>query len=273
MYNAIPLFIILVSLFIIVVIIVRKFSVLASLDIDSIQAEKEAQFKEQILSNRLKRNIIRYSSKMGNVMKPIGGAMLDLSKKSVDKLKDFKENYNKEEKQINSEEDLKDMSKEAEELIKEERLDEAEKKFIDIISSDSQNLEAFKGLGKLYVEKKQYSEAKQSFEHIIKLLENDELNPSSDPENQEKTDVKYLASVYYELSLVYKESEESRKALDNIKRATDLEPNNPRYLDMKLEISIINEDKGTALDALDKLKEVNPENQKLAEFEEKIREL
>ena len=43
MYNVLPLLIILFSLTSIIIIVVRKFSVLASLDIETIQSEKEAK--------------------------------------------------------------------------------------------------------------------------------------------------------------------------------------------------------------------------------------
>ncbi len=279
MYNIIPLFLIFFSLFIIIIIIIRKFPVLAALDIDTIQAEKEAQFKEQIISNRLKRNIIRYNSKLIKIFKPLGLWIISLGKKFYEKLLDFKENYNKEEVLELSENNLEEMIENAEDLIKEEKFDEAERKFINIISLDSQNLKAFKGLGRLYLDKKQYREAKQTFEHVLRLLEHDELkigvsSVGGDIEkNNQKINNHYLSSIYYELSKVCEGNEEYKEALDNIIRATEIEPNNPRYLDMKLEISIMNKDKGVALDAFEKLKEVNPDNNKLKEFEKKIREL
>ena len=278
MYNIIPLFLILTSLFVVIVIITRKFSVLASLDIDTIQAEKEAQFKEQIIGNRLKRNITRYNAKVANIFKPLGNIITDFVKNSYQKLLNFKENYNKEEIAESSDNNVESMFSSAEDLIKEEKLEEAEKKFIDIISADSQNLKAFKGLGKLYIDKKQYREAKQTFEHVLKLLEHDELKiggatDTAIADNEQKTDPHYLSSIYYELSKACQSNEEYKEASDNIVRATEIEANNPRYLDMKLEISIINKDKGLAFDALQKLKEVNPENNKLAEFEEKLKEL
>lgn len=279
MYNIIPLFLILLSLFIVIVIIVRKFPVLASLDLDTIQAEKEAQFKEQIISNRLKRNIVRYNSKFVNIFKPLGSAIANVLKSLYEKLLNFKENYNKEgvSELANNNVDL--MIGDAEELVREEKIEEAEKKFIDIISLDSQNLEAFKGLGKLYIDKKQYREAKQTFEHVLRLLEHDELRIGASSTDEvggladNKVDNHYLSSIYYELSKACKDNEEYKEALANIIKSTEIEPNNPRYLDMKLEISIINKDKVVALEALEKLKEVNSENNKLKEFEEKIREL
>ena len=49
------------------------------------------------------------------------------------------------------------------------------KEYIEIIKHDSQNLKAFKGLGNLYMDKKQFREAKQTFEHVLRLVEHDEI--------------------------------------------------------------------------------------------------
>jgi hypothetical protein len=72
MYNIIPLILILLSLGIMAIIIVRKFPALANLDVDNIPAEKEAKFKEQIISNRLKRSFIKWGSKFIRLVKPLG---------------------------------------------------------------------------------------------------------------------------------------------------------------------------------------------------------
>ncbi|PLX27167.1 hypothetical protein C0583_04675 [Candidatus Parcubacteria bacterium] len=258
------------------IIVVRKFSVLASLDVETIQAEKEARFKEQIISNRLKRNVIRYNSKFVNNMKPVIlniGSFFTLLYK---KLLEFKDNYNKEAEETElSEEKVLSMTEQAEELVKDEKFEEAEKVYIDLISKDSQNLEAFKGLGRLYAQKKQYREAKQTFEHILRLIERDEseIEDNKLKNNDQANDPHFLSSINFELAEISKDNEEYSKAMEYIKSATKTEPNNPRYLDMKLEISIINKDKATALDAFDNLKKVNPENKKLEVFDKKIKEI
>jgi tetratricopeptide (TPR) repeat protein len=276
MYNIIPLFIILCSLFAIIVIIIRKFSVLAALDVTTIQSEKEAIFKEQIIGNRLKRNIIRYYAKFVNIFKPIGKEVVLFGKKIIEKLLYFKENYNKTATGPVLVGDIEKMLNEADELFADEKYDEAEKRYIEIISLDSQNLEAFRGLGRLYHDKKQHKESRQTFEHILRLLEHEELRQETAASTDGQSDVRkidnhYLSSIYYELALVCLDSEDMKCAQTNIIRAAEVEPNNPRYLDMKLEISIINKEKAVALDALKKLIEVNPENNKIPEFEERIR--
>ncbi|MEA3398159.1 MAG: hypothetical protein U9R06_00245, partial [Patescibacteria group bacterium] len=81
------------------------------------------------------------------------------------------------------------------------------------------------------------------------------------------------AGLYFEMSLVCRAMDNLQGSLVNISQALKLEPNNPRYLDAKLEISIMNKDKISALDAYEKLAEVNPENQKLKELKGQVDEL
>ena len=63
---------------------------------------------------------------------------------------------------------------------------------------------------------------------------------------------------------------ELETACENLREALDLEPNNPRYLDLILDLSIMKKDKEEASRYFEKLAAVNPENQKLADWKEKI---
>ena len=53
----------------------------------------------------------------------------------------------------------------------------------------------------------------------------------------------------------------------------ELEPENPKYIDKLIEISIIVGNKKIAKSGLSQLKKVNPENNKLALFEQKIADI
>lgn len=284
MYNLIPLILILISLSTIIVIVVRKFSVLANLNIETIQAEKEARFKEQILSNRIKRFYYKYIGKLLKIIRPAGDVIRNFFIWSYKKLKEFKENYNKElETESASQQKIKLMLAEAEEMVKNGKLNEAEENYIDIIRLDSKNYSAFKELGKLYFERKDFSEAKQTIEHALKLIDQESLALNQESAAAgitgngatgkiQNTNIE-TACLYFELTSVCQAMGNLEGTQDNINKALSIEPNNPRYLDTKLEISIIKKDKLAALDALEKLRNVNPDNQKLLEFEQKIKEL
>ena len=286
MYDIIPLIIILISLAVIIVIVVRKFSVLATLDVANIPAEKEAKFKERIIGTRLKRNVIKWWSKAFRLIGPVLATVVKFFSWLQAKLLQLRSDY--QDRPIKADEikpKIDQLFNEAEDCKKQEDLTAAEKKYIEIIGVDSRNIQAFKELGLLYFEQKNYEEAKQTFEHILKLKQDDEdaysnlalvARERGDLREAKEDYLKSLnvnkqnAQTYFNLALVYQAMNNNKKAVSSLKEALKIEPNNPRYLDTMLEISKIIKDKALAWDAYKKLAEVNPDNKKLDAFKRKI---
>ena len=282
MFNIIPLIFILTALAVIIVVVVRKFSVLANLDVETIQEEREAKFKEQIIGNRLKRNFFKYYSRLARLFAPAGRQVVKFFKWAYQKLLELKEpDTDDGASAVDIKETSERLLAEAEELIKQGDTEKAEDKYIEIIALDSKSIKTFRNLGRLYYEKKDYGEARQTMGHAAKLLEAELIDAvgreaGAAGANNAQSDEEYsahLAAIYYDLVLVEQAMENYKEAVKTINKALKIEPNNPRYLDIKFEISIIDKDKANALDAYDKLKEVNPENQKLPDFKREIREL
>lgn len=262
MYNIIPLIFILLALSIIIVIVIRKFSALATLDVENIPAEKEAKIKEKIISNRIKRNVIKWNSKLIKIFKKISEKISFISKLAYNKLHELKDDYKNEVilSAGNKIKKIEALFNESEELFNKGELEKAEKLLIDIIGIDSKNLKSFELLGNIYLKNRNYEEAEQTFKHILKLMEKSE-------------DLSEIAEIYFNISLVNQASESLEKALENIKNSLNIEPNNPRYLDSALELSIINKDKEFAFNTYEILAKVNPENHKLEDFKKQIDEL
>ena len=282
MYNIIPLILILICLGIIIVIVVRKFSILANLDVDSIQSEREAKFKEQIISNRLKRNYFKYYAKFIRILKPAGQSIGSLFQGLYKKLIEYKEDYKEQKQSEAPDENIQEkLFSEIDELMEKDELDQIESKYIKIISLDSKNIKAFRGLGKLYFERKNFDEAKQTLEHAVRLLENDysvyeprQNEDLSDEERYEKEGInRNLSGTYFDLACICKQQKKYIETISFLDKALIIETNNPRFLDTKLEVSIINNDKNLAIETFKKLKEANPENQKLDELEKQVNEL
>lgn len=287
MYNIIPLILILASLAVIIYITVRKFPALASLDAANIPAEKEARIKERILSSRLKRNILKWSVKFGKLWRPLAKGANNFFSWIYHRLIDLKEGY-KIRPVVLPEEVEKNilmLFEEAENLRRQNELAALEKKLIEIISLEPKSIKAFKQLAQLYFERKELEEAKQTFEHILKLHEGDEeayeglAQIATKSGNLEIAKDEYLASLgfdkqrsqtCYNLALVYEEMNNHTEALATVKQALILEPMNPRYLDTSLRLSIMLKDKEFALGSYEALKQSNPDNQKLVEFKEQI---
>lgn len=278
MYNIIPLIIMLASLAAIIVVVGRKFSILANLDLESIQSEREAKFKERIISSRLKRNYIYYYSRFVRALNPAASALAEYFRGKYQKIVDYKNSYQEEKASENfAETDIEKLFLEAEEAVRRDEGEQAESKLIKIISRDSKNAKAFRRLGELYYERKDYFEAKQTIEHAVRLWEKDydDFSPEADQETAaQKTETgRQLADAYYDIALISSAMEDYAGAQASIDKALAIDANSPRYLDAKLEVCILKKDKPAALEACDKLQAVNPENQKLGEIKERIREM
>jgi tetratricopeptide (TPR) repeat protein len=281
MLDIIPLVIIFLSLLVVIFIVVRKFSALAALDVENLPIVKEGRFKEQIISNRLKRKLTKWTSKISrwimNASNLAGkGFVLILKKLEV-----LKEQYRSEEAPLKraggaaEKEKMDRLLNEYLESYNKEDFQTAEKSLIEVISLDSKNIKAFKNLGELYSRTRQFTEARQTLEHILKLIEVEEVNAyrqasSNGNQGESQELARERAKILIDLALACRESGDNKDALKYNKKALEIEPNNPRYLDSMLEISIILKDKISAFDALKKLEEVNPENNKISDFKEKI---
>ena len=243
----------------IIFIIIKKFPVLASINVASIKSEQEAIKKEKIVAERLSRKISAAGKFLYALLLPVGRAARELFSKVYTRVLDWEKKYGnkKKEKPVlapDSGGQLKTLFFEAEECFKTGKLEEAEKKCISIISLDHKNIEAYKKLGAVYLEQKNYDNAYETFKHILKLNFDD-------------------VETLLDLGALHKQRGENEAALANFKRAVELEPTSPKNLDFLIEISIIVKNKDLAWESFAKLREVNPENQKLAEFEERIKAL
>jgi tetratricopeptide (TPR) repeat protein len=284
MFNIIPLIFIIISLGAIIIIVARKFAVLANLDINTIQAERELKTKERIISSRLKRSYFNHYNRTLNLLRPIGEKIGNSLRAMFNKLLEMKEGYTKDDEKTGSLQNSTGVEKiimEAREHKDKEEWDKAEQKYIEYIGKESGSIEAFRELGEVYYRRKDFHEAKETLEHAIKLLEKKYneffFSEAGDVKSENKAEKDaaslLLAEIYFDLCLVEKAVNNNQGALVIIDKALKMQPNNPRYLDTKFEISIINKDKGKAYEAYEKLKEVNPENQKLNELKDRLSEL
>ena len=114
----------------VIIIIGRKFSILANIDVAEIQSEKNAQLKQQIIASQLRRRFGRIGIIFARLLKPFSRFL----RNSFDWLYDRLNNWQK--TQANREAVFgQEISKridvllfEAEGLVKNDRLDLAEKK-------------------------------------------------------------------------------------------------------------------------------------------------
>lgn len=256
------------ALIIIIFVIVRKFPALAILDAANIPGEKEEKFKQQIMRQRVDRDLARWSGLFGRVwlfLKKRAGSLLwswhgRLKKAKAEFQPAVAWSWPKKHERI------KELFLMIEDLFKKEDLNAAEEKLVEIISLDQKNLTAFFELGNLYEQQKKWPEARQTYEYALKLIRQKQ-------KAGEELESLTPQEIYFCLANVEKEAGDADAALENIREALEFEPNSPRYLDLILDLSIIRKDRTLAEQSWEKLVAANPENQKLTEWKEKIEEL
>lgn len=256
------------SLTVIIFIIVRKFPSLVILNVDNIPGEKEAKFKEKIIRQRVERDFNRISGNLNRFRRKAGGMISGFLKRRYQYLIKKRDDLRRQKKLSFTEkrEKIGTLFAKAKAAMSLEKYEEAEKYLIEVISLDAKRLTAFLELGESYRLRKNFQDAKETLEHALKLAQ----QLSRDPEMLEGA---VLAEIRFSLAWVCFQLNLNDEALEYGRQALDAEPNNPRYLDLILDLSIMKKDKKSALLTWEKLAAVNPENNKLSELRAKIDEL
>ncbi|MGI6374276.1 MAG: tetratricopeptide repeat protein [Patescibacteria group bacterium] len=256
---------IIIALIVLLVIIIRKFPVLAILDTENIYQEKETKFKHKIIRQKVERDIFQLSGRLVKRLLSLSDQLSEFLQAAHKRLKKIKTSQQISEQLATTEKDelLDQLFLEYEKLEKEEDWEKAEEKLLAVISQDQQNLRAFFELANVYEAEKRWSEARQTYEHALKI--------AKQAKRQAITDLAVtIQEIYFSLAKLAEATDNLDLALDNIKEALEYEPSSPRYLDLILNLSIIKKDKLQAQLALDRLTAVNPDNQKLVDWQEQI---
>jgi len=269
-------------------IVIRKFPQLTLIDTAALPKERETRKKKEIIHERVGRmaaeNWRGFAAKVGPVLKKIQAWFRRQYTKVL--VLDYKYQTAKPEDKPLPISDLRAivdrLQDEAAELVKEGKGSEAEKKYVEIIKIDPKNLGAYRGLGELYLDAKNYLQAKETFEFLVKMsvkeccvahkgragrfpdAEEGGSCPASPAVQAE------IAKNYLSLSNACRLAGDPTGARLALESALGHEPANPKHLDLLIEACILEGDKERALAVFGKLKEVNPENQKLGILYEKI---
>jgi lipopolysaccharide biosynthesis regulator YciM len=264
MLTTISIIMVLIGLLIIASIILKKFPALAILDVENIPGQKEAKFKEEIIKKRLERDLSKWGQVFVKIWRFLNAITSGPLYKAYTKLKEVKDTYRRSKKLTLSErrEHIRNLFRSAEDSLKADDLDKAEASLIEIVSLEQKNLPAFVELADVYSSGKKWAEARQTLGYALKLCK-------ASKEEHFTGDIT-LQKIYFSLALVNDNLGDFTEALDNVAEALEIEPNNPRYLDLAIELAIQLKNKNYANDLFERLRDVNPENAKLVEIAEQI---
>jgi len=265
------------------IIVKNKMHILASIDTQAIPAERDAVVKKRIMAERLKRNIKFFQDVSAFIGKPLIIFFHAIQKNThifYQGLVELRERHRKIPLSIGEQDGIQDQQlspteillQQAQIFLEKEDFEQAEKKCIEVIGIDKKNKEAYHILGEMYVQQREWNHAQEVIECNKKILKADVREREQKGEDASDLITEY-AQTLIDLADVYKKLEKNDRALTVIKEAVDLQENNPKFLHELVDIYIILGQRLRAEKALELLRKSNPENQKLHELEEKIKEL
>lgn len=290
----------LISMLVVAAIIVRHFGELAVFDVSSVPQIQEKTTKQALVAQRIHRNLKKASARVRGHISPIARGwewfqqwFRNLANTVADQYRhqEWKQKWNEWKGRSRHERraHLLKLLEEGDEHRRSGRYAQAEKNYIEIISLDPKNVSAYIGLGKAYFSQDKWKEAEEATRHVVENLDSvAELawaflgralkvqGKWSDAANAFKQALKVnplMVKRWIDLADCYQEMGTTAEAIGALKRAAEIEPNNPRVLDQLIEISIISGDKRLAREAFLQLQSVNPENQKLVEWGTRIEEM
>ncbi|MFH0805054.1 MAG: tetratricopeptide repeat protein [Patescibacteria group bacterium] len=289
-YEYVAIGIIVVSIGTIVAIAWRKFPILAAINTEVLQKHRQEQVKRNLMGDRLRRKF--RVGKLREVLQSDGEQpRVPLFRRLYGNLRSLEQRYREAlEKQqpVNREVAVKRRTvilAAAKELLQQEQYRDAEAKYIEAISLDQRDVEAYEGLADVYVAMRDYEHARQTIQYLLKLNVRDHhaydhLGRIARSEGKlQEAEKDYLTSIsmngevssyHLDLGEVYQAMGEEAKALRSFQEASKLEPNNPRYLSAVIDQATKLGDRPVALDFWERLQKVNPENEKLSEIRTQI---
>lgn len=274
-----------------VLVVGRKLALISSVDLKSIPERKTTALKEQLLEQRFTRHLQDAARWCLQLLRPLARFIRARYQQAMEKLKRLEQQYALPGDQAKTNDThlarVAQLLNEARAFVEDGLLPEAEEKCIQAISLNDREASAYRLLGDIYRQQRDYEHAREVYEFLLKLNEQDaeahlglgriaadagEFQIAA-AEFSKSLELKETAAVHNDLADVYQKLGDGRRALTACQDALALEPRNPKLLDRFLTLAIEQKEAALARDALATLKTVNPDNQKLVVFTEQIENL
>ncbi|MEK9152119.1 MAG: tetratricopeptide repeat protein [Patescibacteria group bacterium] len=232
-----------------VIIIARKFPQISLIDVESIPLERDAKKKREIVIARVDRIAAGWVRKFLGTVRPVAQRIQASFRRLYRRALVLERQLERSEPVLRVEirARVNQLLTEGAQFFDAGDAAGAERRFIDAIALDARNLEAYRGLIEIYLLTKQYAEARETSQFLLKIVR----------AGRER------AKDFLNLGLACGQMGDPAAAVAAFEEAVAREPMNPKHLDLLLEACILKGNKGRALEVFELLKTANPDNQKL----------
>jgi tetratricopeptide (TPR) repeat protein len=283
------------SLIGIAVVVFRKFPLVASIDVQA-TSNPHSNRKGSLLEQRLKRKFQGAWSRVANISQPALRGASSSFQRARQKLVDLEHEYkvrslpvllNRRQRQ-RVQTEVEALVQQAQLFLNDGEHRAAEDKAFQAIRLDPRSVPAFELLGSLYLETREHAHAREVYQYLLKIRGESDTDHEhlaeadrgegrlEEAEHELQRAITLNGNVMaYHLQLAQIERQLQRwpEAFESIQAASRLEPNHPKVLDELIEISLGYGKRQFAEDALKTIREKNPDNSKIPEWEKRLNEL
>ena len=295
MLSYLPFILMIASAIILLGIVVRHFAQLSLFKVDTLPEVQIAQKKISLWRLRSEKRAQIKWEKWKNLFRPVGKSARTVQKKFRQYVGQVERKLLSEthhtlpievlEKTVVEEDGVRRLLSEAQFALDNDDTVTAEQKFLAAIRLDQAQPDIYRGLAAVYEKTGQDKEAEETYKFVLRLAPNDETtfvrlgSIAEERGNTEEAISWYQQAVlvndsvslrFFHLAELLRKVEQYQTALEAARQAVELEPSNPKYLDIFIEIAILAKEKSLAEAAWKELRNVNSENQKLAVFKDAI---
>lgn len=313
MFHILPLFLIIISLGLLVVLVARRYPELTLLDLDTISERKEKKVKKELLTRKASKRAKEQHARIQRGLAPVTGGWNRMQTSFRSYVKRLKDDVSPRRMRstrpaptppvttasataevpsqmttIPKDDTIEAMLKKGARALEEQKFQEAESAFIRAIEHDQKDVRAYEGLADVYVEQQQYEEARETYlfaqkldpsnvSFVLKLARLSEMM-----EQWQDAVAQYEAAVllddanashFGKLAELYLKLDQPVAAYEAISQAVELLPRHLPYLDMLVEISIMVQDTDRAEEGIQSIRMIDPTYSRLDVFRDRLAEI
>ncbi len=272
----------------------RRWTDIRLLDPLTIKEERHRLKREEMIRKRFERMRSERSQPMRRFGRSIARSFDSLYEGLVQRLKTMEEAYGSGTRSPFSsvapttQERIKVVLLEARSFVRDIKWSEAEKRYLEVLALDPHNVEAYKGLGTIYLKQKIYQQARDTFMFIVKMKKADDATYAALAEIEEAAGNHHEAELYRlqavelggkqacrhaELAGFYLSTKDLLKAWSPVKRATELEPNSAKYAEQALDVAVQLGDASEARNRYQRFRLLSDDRSRFQYWREKVEAL
>lgn len=290
LFAWIALAIVLVSILAMLWMIAEHWGDLQLLDPMTIKEERQKKERQELMNRRFERVSAERSASLGRAFRGLWRSLRDSYRAFYRRLRALDATYQKVKNPLASmepsqKERIQLLLTEAKSLARDLKWAEAERRYLDILQLDPRHIDAYKGIGIIYLKQKLFPQAKETFEYLLKTKKADDATFAGLADIAEVEGDIHAAESYRvqaaqaspkqafrhaELAQFYFNRQRPEDAWEPIERAISLEKQSIKYLELAFDIALSNGMKTKAKELYQKLRMLCEDSDKMAHWKEKL---